>query len=96
MAYLYGVFFSYKRCKVNEQWLKQIFLPFCDDFLNNVLPQHPGLLIDANRITQWLDLSNVQINAANYVMGYSITFQKAASGYYLHMAKIFHPLKTNS
>ena len=58
MAYLYDVFISYKRGKINEQWLQQIFLPFFEDSLNNELPHQPSIFIDTTGLTPGVDFSN--------------------------------------
>jgi hypothetical protein len=58
MAYLYDVFISYKRGRINEQWLKDIFLPVFEDYLNNELPHQPKIFIDTTALTPGVDFSN--------------------------------------
>lgn len=58
MAYLYDVFISYKRGRINEQWLSEIFLPFFEDYLNNELPEPPRIFIDRTALTPGVDFSN--------------------------------------
>ncbi|HSN59720.1 MAG TPA: toll/interleukin-1 receptor domain-containing protein [Ferruginibacter sp.] len=58
MAYLYDVFISYKRGKINEQWLREIFLPFFEDYLNNELPYQPKIFVDTTALTPGVDFSN--------------------------------------
>ncbi|MBC7867480.1 MAG: toll/interleukin-1 receptor domain-containing protein [Gloeobacteraceae cyanobacterium ES-bin-316] len=58
MAYLYDVFISYKRGKINEQWLQEIFFPFFKEYLNNALPHEPKIFIDTTALTPGVDFSN--------------------------------------
>ncbi len=58
MAYLYDVFISYKRGKINEQWLSEIFLPFFKEYLNDNLPHEPKIFIDTSALTPGVDFSN--------------------------------------
>ena len=51
MPYINDVFISYKRGKINEQWLNEIFLPLFSDNLNNVLPHDPKIFVDTTGLT---------------------------------------------
>jgi hypothetical protein len=51
MPYINDVFISYKRGKINEQWLNEIFLPLFTDYLSNELPFDPKIFVDTNDLT---------------------------------------------
>lgn len=46
MPYTNEVFISYKRGKINEQWLNEIFLPLFSDYLDNELDFKPRIFVD--------------------------------------------------
>jgi hypothetical protein len=52
------VFISYKRGRINEQWMNEIFLPFFEDYLNNLLPNPPVIFIDKKGLTPGVDFEN--------------------------------------
>ncbi|MEO6406229.1 MAG: toll/interleukin-1 receptor domain-containing protein [Ferruginibacter sp.] len=62
MDYAYDVFISYKRGRINEQWLNEIFFPFFQDYLNNELPHEPKIFIDTTGLTPGVDFSNELFN----------------------------------
>ena len=51
MPYINDVFISYKRGKINEQWLEEIFLPIFSDYLDNELPHKPKIFVDKTGLT---------------------------------------------
>ncbi len=58
MPYINDVFISYKRGRINEQWLNEIFLPYFSDYLNNALPYEPKIFVDKSGLTPGVDFSN--------------------------------------
>jgi hypothetical protein len=58
MPYINDVFISYKRGKVNEQWLNDIFLPFFENELDNILPTTPRIFVDKSGLTPGVDFEN--------------------------------------
>lgn len=58
MPYINDVFISYKRGRVNEQWLNEIFLPYFEDQLNNALPYEPKIFVDKTGLTPGVDFAN--------------------------------------
>lgn len=58
MPYINDVFISYKRGRINEQWLNEIFLPFFEDYLNNELPHDPVIFVDRTDLTPGVDFKN--------------------------------------
>lgn len=62
MDYAYDVFISYKRGRINEQWLNETFFPFFQDYLNNELPHEPKIFIDTTGLTPGVDFSNELFN----------------------------------
>src|ERR1700741_1303884 len=58
MAYLYDVFISYKRGKIQEQWLDEIFLPHFTDHLDNALENPPRIFVDRKGLTPGVDFSD--------------------------------------
>lgn len=58
MPYQYDVFISYKRGKINEQWLNEIFFPFFENYLDNGLPEKPRIFVDKTGLTPGVDFSN--------------------------------------
>lgn len=55
MPYLFDAFVSYKRGRVNEQWLNEIFLPYFKDALDNVLDHEPLIFVDKTGLTPGAD-----------------------------------------
>ena len=51
MPYINDVFISYKRGRINEQWLTDIFLPIFSNFLNDALPFDPKIFVDRTGLT---------------------------------------------
>jgi TIR domain len=51
MDYINDVFISYKRGKINEQWLNEIFYPLFYDYLNNELDHEPKIFVDTSNLT---------------------------------------------
>ena len=58
MPYQYDVFISYKRGKINEQWMEEIFLPFFINELDNALSTEPRVFIDKKGLTPGVDFEN--------------------------------------
>lgn len=58
MPYKNDVFISYKRGRINEQWLNEIFLPLFSDNLNNVLPHDPVIFVDKSGLTPGVDFND--------------------------------------
>lgn len=58
MPYINDVFISYKRGKVNEQWLNEIFLPYFENELDNILPFKPKIFVDKTGLTPGVDFTN--------------------------------------
>lgn len=57
MPYQNDVFISYKRGRINEEWLNEIFLPLFEDLLNNALPYEPKVFIDRTGLTPGVDFT---------------------------------------
>ena len=51
MPYVNDVFISYKRGRINEQWLNDIFLPLFTDYLDNALPHKVKIFVDKEGLT---------------------------------------------
>lgn len=51
MPYVNDVFISYKRGRINEQWLNEIFLPLFTDYLENELPHKAKIFVDVEGLT---------------------------------------------
>lgn len=66
MPYLYDVFISYKRGRINEQWLNEIFLPFFENYLDNELPNKPRIFLDTSGLTPGVDFSNELFRSLMY------------------------------
>ena len=58
MPYKNDVFISYKRGKISEEWLQDVFYPFFYDELNNALPFEPKIFVDKTGLTPGVDFSN--------------------------------------
>lgn len=63
MDYAYDVFISYKRGRINEQWLNEIFFPFFQNYLNDQLPHEPRIFIDTTGLTPGVDFNNQLFNS---------------------------------
>ena len=66
MPYQYDVFVSYKRGRINEQWLNEIFFPFFENYLDNELPHTPRIFIDKTGLTPGVDFSNQLFRSLMY------------------------------
>jgi TIR domain len=58
MDYRNDVFISYKRGRMNEQWLDEIFLPLFETYLNDVLPNEVKIFVDRSGITPGVDFND--------------------------------------
>lgn len=58
MPYQYDVFISYKRGRINEQWLNEIFFPFFENYLDNELSETPRIFIDKTGLSPGVNFSN--------------------------------------
>jgi TIR domain len=58
MPYINDVFISYKRGKINEQWLNEIFYPLFYQFLNDALPHEPKVFIDRSGLTPGVNFND--------------------------------------
>ncbi|GAB2814802.1 toll/interleukin-1 receptor domain-containing protein [Ferruginibacter profundus] len=58
MPYINDVFISYKRGKINEQWLNEIFLPLFSEYLNNELPFEPKIFVDRSGLTPGVNFND--------------------------------------
>ncbi len=66
MPYQYDVFVSYKRGRINEQWLNEIFFPFFENYLDNELPHTPRIFVDKTGLTPGVDFSNELFKSLMY------------------------------
>lgn len=58
MPYQFDVFISYKRGRINDQWLTEIFLPFFESYLDDELPHRPKIFLDKTGLTPGVDFNN--------------------------------------
>jgi len=58
MSYINDVFISYKRSRINEEWLNTIFLPLFEEYLNNELDFQPIIFVDKTGLTPGVDFAN--------------------------------------
>ncbi len=58
MPYINDVFISYKRGRMNEEWLDKIFLPLFTEYLNDELPYEPRIFVDKTALTPGVDFNN--------------------------------------
>jgi hypothetical protein len=58
MPYVNDVFISYKRGRINEQWVEENFLPMFEELLDNALPHKPRIFVDKTALAPGVDFSN--------------------------------------
>jgi TIR domain len=58
MPYINDVFISYKRGRLNEQWLNEIFLPLFTEYLDNELPEKPRIFLDKSNLTPGVNFND--------------------------------------
>jgi hypothetical protein len=66
MDYINDVFISYKRGRINEQWLETIFIPHFYDYLNELLPHNPKIFVDKKGLTPGVDFGDDLFNNLVY------------------------------
>lgn len=78
MEYLYEISISHNWGKIKEQWLKEVFPPLFEEYLNTKLPHQPDKLLDNSVYPSRVNLSFVSHKAADFVnSNYSSTQQAA-------------------
>ena len=81
MAYLYDFFISLKRSKINEQQLKEIFLPFLTSYPTNYRPHPSGIFPGTSARIPGVALNKEPFQFADFLTGYSSLLQQSAPGF---------------
>lgn len=58
MPYINDVFISYKRGRINEQWLNDIFLPYFKEYLNNKIRYEAVVYVDDKGLIPGISFDN--------------------------------------